>query len=78
MEDIKLIITVDGGIVQSVSSNHADVRVMIVDRDTDGADPDEFLTQQDMKDFIEREEFREVIKFSGVSDEVIPFYGGEE
>lgn len=37
----RLLITIEGGVIQDVSSSHPDVEVIVVDFDTDSNDPDE-------------------------------------
>ena len=55
MAPIKIVVTVNGGIVQSVSADDPQgVVVYLLDFDTDGADPDEIVTVKGQRAFASR------------------------
>ena len=55
MAPVKIVVTVEGGVVQAVSSdNPSGVVVYLLDFDTDGADPDEIVTVKGQRAFASR------------------------
>ena len=53
IEDIRIVIQVEGGVVQDICSNsEVPIRVYIVDYDTEGADCDELMTTSDGDEFV--------------------------
>lgn len=46
-QPVRIVITVDGGIVQAVTTLGVPVEVCIIDFDTDGSDPDDTQTAPD-------------------------------
>lgn len=67
----KVLIIMEGGIVQHILSSSEDTEVLLIDRDTEGADPDEFLKSKEIENFIKGIEFKEPKLMSGVSDDTI-------
>jgi hypothetical protein len=65
---MKIIIEVEGGLVQRVLANRKDAQAMIVDRDVEGADPDEILTQKEINDYIRGNKFYDIDTTGGITD----------
>lgn len=55
-----------GGLIQQIFSTSNKTEVLVVDMDDEGADPDEFLTKEEIKNFIKNENFKEPKLISGV------------
>lgn len=68
MEKNKILITVEGGIVQQIFSTNENTEVLLVDFDSEGADSDEFLTEEEIKTFTKNENFKEPKLISGIYD----------
>lgn len=67
---MKVIIELEGGLVQSVLSTDKNTEVLVVDRDLEGVDEEEIMTKNDIKKFIGKNKFFPVKRYiSGVSDE---------
>lgn len=53
MNEIKVVILLEGGLVQTVFvDTESPVRIAVVDFDCEGADPDELAVTQDGREFI--------------------------
>ena len=53
IEDLRIVIQVEGGVVQYICSNsEVPIKVYIVDYDTEGADWDELMTTSDGDEFV--------------------------
>jgi hypothetical protein len=53
IEDLLIVIQVEGGIVQNICSNSSvPIKAYIVDYDTEGADLDELMTTSDGDEFV--------------------------
>jgi len=53
IEDLRIVIQVEGGVVQNICSNSpVPIKVYIVDYDTEGADLDELMTTSDGDKFV--------------------------
>jgi hypothetical protein len=52
-EDIRLVVQVEGGIIQDICSNlPVHIKIFIIDYDTEGADLDELMTTSDGDEFV--------------------------
>ena len=52
-EDIRLVVQVEGGIIQDICSNlPVPIQIYIIDYDTEGADLDELMTTPDGDEFV--------------------------
>ena len=52
-EDIRLVVQVEGGIIQDICSNlPVPIQIYIIDYDTEGADMDELMTTPDGDEFV--------------------------
>ena len=53
IEDLRIVIQVEGGVVQDICSNsEVPIQAYIVDYDTEGADLDELMTTSDGDEFV--------------------------
>jgi len=53
IEDLRIVIQVEGGVVQDICSNsEVPIQAYIVDYDTEGADWDELMTTSDGDEFV--------------------------
>ena len=53
IEDLRIVIQVEGGVVQDICSNSpVPIKAYIVDYDTEGADGDELMTTSDGEVFV--------------------------
>ena len=69
--DLRSIIEIEGGIIQNIYSNNQDHKILVIDRDTEYADDDEFIDKEYLNNFIGNEALKEVSYDSGVYDEDI-------
>ena len=68
-EPDKIIITLEGGIVQSVLSSDKNVDVIVIDRDSDGADEEEYYSEDEVKDFIDDKVLNDIGFVAGVYED---------
>lgn len=65
----KIIVEVERGLVTNIYANFMDVKVLVVDHDTDLSDPDETLTPEELVNFKGTDKFIPVDFISGISKE---------
>lgn len=64
----KILITMEGGLIQQIFATNENTEVLVVYMDDEETDPDEFLTEEEIKNFIKDESFKEPKVISGVYD----------
>lgn len=69
----KVIVTMEGGLIQSILTNDTEIQVFVVDYDSEGADEDVLLTSDDVSNFVGDTVFHEIGWDGGVSEENIAF-----
>ena len=69
----KVIVTMEGGLIQSILTNDPAIQVFVVDYDSEGADEGGLLTSDDVRNFVGDRVFREIGWDGGVSEENITF-----
>ena len=68
----KVVITIDGGVIQNVYSSNKNLDVVIVDFDCEGADKSEYWYKESLKDFGKNKPFYEVKTHRGVYNDNLP------
>ena len=69
----KVIVTMQGGLITSVLSNDMNIEVLVVDYDSEGADEDEMITQEEVDVFVDLNDMHSLEWKSGVSEESMDF-----
>lgn len=69
----KVVITLEGGLVTSVLSDNIDLDVMVVDYDSEGADADEIISQEEVDNFVDGEHMWTVDHKGGVAKDSLNF-----
>jgi hypothetical protein len=69
----KVVVTLEGGLVTSVISSDMDTEVLVVDYDSEGADKDEIISQEEVDTFIDGENMYTVDHKGGVAEGSLDF-----
>jgi|BioPla2DNA2_1021312.scaffolds.fasta_scaffold99555_2 hypothetical protein len=66
---VKIVVKVENGLVQDVYSNSENVEVLVLDKDNNGADEDEVITDEEIFSFCKNENLKPISYASGIIDE---------
>lgn len=69
----KIVVTTQGGLVTSVLSDDADIKVLVVDYDSEGVDEDEIILQDEVDAFVDGSAMHPLEWKSGVAEESMEF-----
>lgn len=69
----KIVVTLEGGLVTGILSSDMDVEVLVVDYDSEGADADEILSQEEVDNFVDGEHMWNVEHKGGVAKDSLNF-----
>jgi len=64
----KVVITIEGGLVQQVYSTDPDLQVVVLDLDIEGADDDEIMSLDELHSIMDNEKVKAIEYKSGVFD----------
>ena len=67
----KIVITCEGGLVTNILSNNKEDEILVIDYDSEGADQDEIISQEEVDEFLNGDMVYDRKYKTGVSEESI-------